>query len=48
MGYENIDLDNMGRVAKIASRKLAILTTEQKDAALLAIADQVEAQTTDI
>ncbi|MFN2109013.1 MAG: glutamate-5-semialdehyde dehydrogenase [Anaerolineae bacterium] len=34
----------MGRAAKAASRKLATLTTAQKNAALLAIADELEAQ----
>lgn len=48
MAYENIDLENMGRDGKIASRKLAILTTAQKDTALFAIADQIEVQAADI
>ncbi len=39
------DLIAMGKAAKAASRKLATLTTAQKDAALLAIADELEAQT---
>ncbi|MFN2283274.1 MAG: glutamate-5-semialdehyde dehydrogenase [Anaerolineae bacterium] len=40
----NVDLNAMGRAAKAASRKLATLTTAQKNAALLAIADELEAQ----
>ncbi len=39
-----VDLEQMGRAAKAASRKLAILTTAQKNAALLAIADALEAR----
>jgi glutamate-5-semialdehyde dehydrogenase len=39
-----VDLNVMGRAAKAASRKLATLTTAQKNAALLAIADELEAQ----
>lgn len=42
------DLQNMGRAAQVASRQLAILTTQQKNKALLAIADEIEAQTTTI
>ena len=38
------DLIKMGKAAKSASRQLATLTTEQKNAALLAIADELEAQ----
>jgi len=40
------DLDSMGRAAKTASRRLATLTTEQKNAALLAIAAELETQAT--
>jgi len=36
------DLKVMGRSAQVASRKLAILTTEQKNEALLAIANELE------
>ena len=36
------DLKVMGRSAQVASRKLAILTTEQKNKALLAIANELE------
>ncbi len=39
-----VDLEEMGRAAKTASRKLATLTTAQKNAALQAIADELEAQ----
>ncbi|MEJ5311632.1 MAG: glutamate-5-semialdehyde dehydrogenase [Anaerolineae bacterium] len=39
-----MDLNAMGRAAKAASRKLALLTTAQKNAALLAIADELEAR----
>jgi glutamate-5-semialdehyde dehydrogenase len=39
-----VDLEAMGRAAKVASRKLATYTTEQKNQALLAIADELEAQ----
>ncbi len=38
------NLTKMGQAAKVASRKLAILTTEQKNEALFAIADEIEAQ----
>ena len=48
MAYENIDLEKMGQVGKLASRKLATLTTAQKDTALFAIADQIEAQAAEI
>ena len=44
MGEMNVDLNAMGRAAKAASRELATLTTAQKNAALLAIADELEAQ----
>lgn len=36
------DLVAMGKAARAASRQLAVLTTKQKDAALLAIADELE------
>jgi glutamate-5-semialdehyde dehydrogenase len=48
MAFEMIDLEMMGYYSKIASRKLATLTTAQKDAALFAIADQLNIQTADI
>ena len=38
------DLEQMGRAAKAASRQLAVLTTDAKNAALLAIADRLEAE----
>lgn len=38
------DLERMGREAKAASRQLAVLSTERKNAALLAIADALEAR----
>lgn len=38
-----MDLLQIGKAAKAASRKLAALTTAQKNAALLAIADEIEA-----
>ena len=38
------DLTSMGKAAKAASRHLAVLSTEQKNAALWAIADALEAQ----
>lgn len=44
MDKVNVDLNAMGRAAKAASRKLATLTTAQKNAALLAISDELEAQ----
>jgi len=40
-----IDLDAMGKAARTASRTLGLLTTEQKNAALHAIADALESQT---
>ncbi len=43
-----VDLNAMGQAAKAASRKLALLTTAQKNAALLAIADELEAQATTV
>jgi glutamate-5-semialdehyde dehydrogenase len=44
MVFENIDLEIMGQAGKLASRKLVTLTTGQKDAALFAIANEIEAQ----
>lgn len=44
----HVDLIAMGRAAKAASRELALLTTAQKNAALLAIADELEAQATTV
>ena len=38
------DLEAMGKAARAASRQLATLTTTQKNEALLAIADELEAQ----
>jgi glutamate-5-semialdehyde dehydrogenase len=38
------DLIAMGKAAKAASRQLALLSTQQKNEALLAIADEIEAQ----
>ena len=31
MGYNEINLEKMGRIGKLASRKLATLTTNQKN-----------------
>ncbi len=42
------DLIAMGKAAKIASRQLATLTTTQKNNALLAVADEIEAQASSI
>lgn len=42
---EAVKMQEMGRTAKAASRKLATLITDQKNQALLAIADELEAQT---
>lgn len=39
-----INLEEMGKAARIASRKLATLTTAKKNEALIAIADELEAQ----
>jgi glutamate-5-semialdehyde dehydrogenase len=39
-----VDLDQMGRAAKAASRQLATLSTQLKNRALLAIADEIEGQ----
>lgn len=44
MNMDNDLLVSMGRKAKSASRQLAVLMTSQKDAALLRIADELEAQ----
>ena len=41
---KSVNLEEMGRAARAAGRKLATLTTEAKNAALLAIADELEAQ----
>ena len=38
------DLNHMGQAARAASRQLAVLPTARKNAALLAIADALEAQ----
>ena len=38
------DLVAMGRAAKAASRRMGVLSTEQKNAALMATADELEAQ----
>jgi glutamate-5-semialdehyde dehydrogenase len=42
------DLEQMGRAAKAASRQLAILSTDAKNAALLAIAARLEAEVSDV
>ena len=39
-----INLEQMGRAAKLASRQLATLPSQAKNQALLAIADEIEAQ----
>ncbi len=39
-----VDLPLMGRAARLASRQLALLTTAAKNAALIAIADELEVQ----
>lgn len=39
-----IDLNSMGQASRTASRQLAVLSTARKNAALLAIADALEAQ----
>lgn len=41
---QTVDLPSMGRAARLASRQLALLTTTAKNAALIAIADELEAQ----
>lgn len=43
-----VDLDAMGRTAKAASRILATWTTAQKNNALLAIADELEARAAEV
>jgi glutamate-5-semialdehyde dehydrogenase len=43
-----VDLEAMGRAAKLAARRLAGLSTAQKNAALLAIADEIERRAADI
>ncbi len=43
-----VDLVAMGKVAKSVSRTLATLTSAQKDEALLAIADELEAQAAEV
>src|SRR5690606_33493887 len=40
-----VDMVEMGKAARLASRSLATLTTAQKNAALAAIAVEIEAQT---
>ncbi len=44
MAHEHINLEKIGQAGKTASRKLATLTTTQKNAALYAIAKQLEGQ----
>ena len=41
------DLNLMGQAARAASRQLATLKTDRKNAALLAIAEELEAQAAD-
>jgi glutamate-5-semialdehyde dehydrogenase len=48
MNEESFNLVEMGRAAKAASQRLATLTTDEKNAALLAIADEIEAQADEI
>jgi glutamate-5-semialdehyde dehydrogenase len=43
-GAVNVDMEAMGKAARQASRSLATLTTAQKNAALAAIAHEIEAQ----
>lgn len=45
MTEQNSQLIEMGKAARAASRVMAILTTDQKNAALLSIADELESQT---
>ncbi|RME63866.1 MAG: hypothetical protein D6790_04085, partial [Caldilineae bacterium] len=45
---QTVDLEAMGRRAKAASHKLALLTTDQKNAALHAIADELEARAEEV
>ena len=47
-GAESVDMEAMGQAARLASRTLATLTTAQKNAALAAIAQELEAQATAI
>lgn len=47
-GAESVDMVAMGKAARLASRSLATLTTAQKNAALAAIAEEIEAQTATI
>lgn len=44
----HVNLEEMGRAARLASRKLGVLSTERKNQALLAIADALEAQADDV
>ena len=44
MAEMKVDLVDMGRRARTASRHLATLTTDEKNAALMMIADEIEAQ----
>jgi glutamate-5-semialdehyde dehydrogenase len=44
----SVDLTKLGSSARAASRKLATLTADQKNAALLAIADEIEAQAAEV
>ena len=39
-----VNLEQMGRAGKLAGRQLATLSTEVKNQALLAIADEIDAQ----
>lgn len=45
---QTVDLVAMGQAARKASRRLAVLTTEQKNEALLAIAAELEAQAEEV
>ena len=45
---QTVDLLAMGKAARIASRKLGLLTSSQKNAALLAIADALESQAEEV
>jgi glutamate-5-semialdehyde dehydrogenase len=44
LGESTVDLQEIGKRARQAGRRLAALSTEQKNAALLAIADELEQQ----
>ncbi len=44
MGQDIVTLESMGQAAKAASRRLSVLTTEQKNTALQVIADELEIQ----